>query len=323
MAAGYGKRCQACYWTERCERKAVQLVELLRTTRVRDAFTAFVTWLPTQGTPQRAAMRLAKHVGFFESLDDAGDEQWTSEFLLKHFGTAVLRRYELPVRWLQLHLDLVLRAEDKEREADSLRVQKAIATMPEGSVARGLLEEFEQELKNRCDTGRLAQRSMRLAFRPAVALLAEEDSHGGRLPGQAALERYLANTPGQRAAISTFIGFLKTSRGVELQIPAKPAANSAAARKALEAQLASLLEHPLSSKAETQRWMQLALQYFHHLSVKDAKTVCTESTQKLGESGLVLTYQGQEYWIPNRASVDRVTAAFAQRDFIAFHRSSG
>lgn len=300
MAAGNGKRCQACYWTERCQRTAAQLMELLRTTRARNAFGAFVTWLTTQGSPQRAAMRLSKHVEFFEMLDGASDEEWTSEFLLKHFGTAALRRYELPVRWLQSHLGVALLAEDKEREADSLRVRKVIATMPAGTVAHNLLKEFEKELKDRCDAGRLTERSMRLAFRPAVALLATEDPQGERVPGQAALERYLAETPGQRAAMSTFIGFLKSSRGVELRIPAKPGPSSATERKALERQLASLLAPSLNTVEVAKRWMLLALRYFHHLSAKDAKTVCAGSTQQLSESGMVLTYQGQEYWIPRR-----------------------
>lgn len=295
MAAGNGKRCQACYWTERCQRSAAQLVELLRSKRVRDAFAAFAAWLPTQGSAQRAAMRLTKHAEFFVMLDGCGDEAWTGEFMLKRFGTATLRRYEMPVRWLQLHYDVALLAQDKAREADSSRVRRSVEMMPAGTFARELLEAFEKELESRRDAGKLTERSMRLAFRPAVALLSVEDPDGARAPGQAALERYLAATPGQRAAVSTFLGFLKSHRGVELRLPVR---SSASVRKVLEKQIAALMASAGDAARIAQRWAPLALRYFHHLSATDAKTICKESTSNPGAGGTVFTYRGQNYWIP-------------------------
>lgn len=298
MPAGQGKRCQACYWVERCARDASQLGELLRMKRVRDAFAEFTAWLPAQGSAQRAAMGLRKHVEFFELLDGTGEEAWTGGFLLKQFGTAVLRRYELPVRWLQLRAGVALPAQDKAREADSRRVRKAVSTLPPGSVARGLLEAFERELQRRCDGGKLTERSMRLAFRPAVALLAMEDPHGSRAPRQDALDRYLSSVPGQRAAVSTFLGFLKASHVIELQLPPKPAATSAAARKKLEKQIAALIAPPVDADRVAKLWAPLALRYFHHLSATQAKMICNESTPQPHSRGMVLAYQGQNYWIP-------------------------
>lgn len=298
MAAGNGARCQACYWVERCEHRASQLVELLRGKRSREAFAAFAAWLPAQGSAQRAAMRLSKHVEFFEMLDNTGDEAWTGEFLLERFGTATLRRYELPVRWLQLQAGVLLQAQDKARDADARRVRKAVAEIPVGTVARALLEAFEQELGRRRDAGKLTERSARLALRPAVALLAVEDPDGGREPTQASLERYLEDTPGQRAAISTFLGFLKSSRGIELRLPPKFSGSSAGVRKALEKQIASLMAPPIEPGRVTKRWAPLALRYFHHLSASDAKTICAKSAVKPSAGGTVLTFQGQDYWIP-------------------------
>jgi hypothetical protein len=298
MAAGNGKRCQACYWTARCEHGAAQLVELLSDRRVREAFMAFAAWLPTQGSAQRAAMKLARHVEFFEMLDGGGDDAWTGEFLLKRFGTATLRRYELPVRWLQSQGGVNLPAEDKAREADTRRLRTALALAPEGIVARELLEAFERELRRRHDAGKLTARSMRLAFRPAVALLAAEDPQGARAPTQAALERYLAETPGQRAALSTFLGFLRSSRGIELRLPAKSTVGSALNRKALEEQIADLMASPVDFGRIAKRWAPLALRYFHHLSATEAKKICAGSRAQPSAGGTVLHFQGQDYWIP-------------------------
>ena len=298
MAAGNGKRCQPCYWAARCEHSALQLVELLRGSRARESFAAFAAWLPTQASAQRAAMKLPRHVEFFEMLDRAGDEAWTGELLLARFGTATLRRYELPVRWLQLHHHVDLPAENKAREADRRRVRQAVALAQVGSVARELLEAFELELRRRHEAGKLTELSMRLAFRPAVALLAEEDLLGARAPTQAALERYLATTPGQRAAISTFLGFLKSHRGLELRLPPKVAGSSAVGRKALEKQIVALMTPPIDIDRVAKRWAPLALRYFHHLSAADAKTVCIHSTAQPRAGGTVLSFKGQDYWIP-------------------------
>lgn len=299
MPAGSGKQCEACYWVKSCEHRSSQLLELLRSTRAREAFAEFSVWLPTQSSAQRAALKLAKHVEFFELLDSVSDQAWTGEFLLERFGPAVLRRYELPVRWLQLSGGVAMPAEDKERAADARRVRRAASSMPEGTVARQLLEAFEQELVRRRDAGKLTERSMRLACRPAVALLVEEDPHGCRLPTQAALDRYIASTPGQRAAMSTFVGFLRRCRGIELHLPAKRGAGSSAAgRKALEKQIAALMAPSVDRKRIAKRWVPLALRYFHHVSVSDAKTLCARSTVTPSAGGLVLSCEGQDYWIP-------------------------
>lgn len=302
MPAGKGKRCDACYWLERCTRSALQLVELLRTPRAREAFAAFVAWLPSQGNVNKAAAGLRAHVQFFELLDASGDEEWTSEFLLKLFGTALLRKYMLPVRWLQAERGVTVLMQDKAREADVRRVRKAIAAMPVGSVGRELLESFEGELARRREAGKLSDLSMRLAIRPAQALLALEDADGARVPSQAALECYLANTPGQRAAISTFIGFLKASRNVALRLPPKQGANSVAARKTLEKQITALMAPSVDAAHVARRWVPLALRYFHHLSLAEAKDVVARATRKDEGTGTVLNCDGQDYWIPSEPS---------------------
>ena len=247
MPAGSGQRCESCYWTARCQHIASQLLELLRDKRVRHAFVEFAKWLPTQGSAQRAALKLTKHVEFFELMETVGEETWTGELLLKSFGTAMLRKYELPMRWLQLQADVVVNAQEKASESESRRIHMATVKVPEGTVARKLLDAFKQVLDKRRDSGKLTERSMRLAFRPAIALLEVEDPNWMQAPTQAALDRYLKRTPGQRAAVSAFLGFLKSSCGIELQLPSKPAGSSIEVRKRLEKQIALLMTPPIDA----------------------------------------------------------------------------
>lgn len=306
MPVGFGKRCEACYWRDRSQRNARQLVELISRAPVRDAFLAFAEWLTEENQGlQRRARRLREHANFFVALDQLEDEPWTGEFLLKHFGAAALRRYELPVRWLERRHGIQLSAEEKLRQADLRRVREAVSQLPPNTVARTAVEDFAGELIKRHSAGELSARSARLALRPAIALLNVEDPSGSRLPGQATLDRYLGQVPGQRAAVSTFLGFLKVSRGLHLRLPPIRSASSPAARKALERQIAEFVLESGQSGEVNKRWIPLALRYFHYLSGAESKAVMSAATPVHGAGGLELHFEGRVYWVPDPSLLQR------------------
>lgn len=301
MPAGRGKRCEACYFRDRAARSAGQLVELMSRPRVREAFLAFTAWLVLDDRGlQRRVSRLRQHADFFVELDRLDDEQWSGEFLLRHLGTATLRRFELPVKWLELQGAVTLSEEDKQREADLRRVKQAATRLPPNTVARQVVEGFAEELLKRHAAGELSVRSARLALRPAISLLEVEDPAGGRLPRQAALERYLDEVPGQRAAVSTFLGFLRASHGVDLRLPPKRSATSPAARKALEQQVAALVRDPQRREGLDKRWVPLALRYFHRLSATEAKVIHSAAVTVDARDGLELQFDGRVYWVPKQ-----------------------
>lgn len=304
MPAGYGKRCQACYWRARCEHQASQLVELMTRHNVRNAFLEFVAWLlKEERGMQRRTRRLREQAEFFVALDRLDDQRWTGQFLLEHFGTAALRRYELPVRWLKECRGAALSNEDKSREADLRRIREAVASLAPNTVARRVAEGFGARLLERCKAESLSARSARLAMRPAIALLQEEDPCGARLPGQSALDRYLARVPGQRAAISTFLGHLNSQHDLDLRLPPKHAPDSAAARRGLEKQIAALVLRQGRHGDLLGRWVPLALRYFHRLSASEAKAVAAGSAVVEGNNaGLEVHWEGRVYWLPSHPS---------------------
>ena len=303
MPAGRGKRCEQCESKERFARNASQLAELISGARARLAFGQYTEWLSGEAALKATVRRLPEHVQFFEALDKAGDEPWTGEFLLRHFGTAQLRRFELPVRWLEQQRGVVLCAEDKKTEAESRRAAAAVDGVPQGTLARTLIDEFSSALSSRVSNGDLSPRSMRMALRPAIALLANEDPTGARVPGQKALDRYLERVPGQRAAISTFIGFLKANHGAELKLPAKPRPGGATVRKQLEKQIVALVTRPDEATRLTERWLPLGLRYFHHLSAAQAKSICQAAEVRYDQDGVHVVFEGQTYWLPARPTI--------------------
>lgn len=294
MPAGVGKRCNGCYWRERGDRSSRQLVELLRTPRVRQAFQRYAAWLlEDEKGIERRTRRLPEHAQFFVALDQQGDEPWTSEFLLKNFSTASLRRFELPVKWLLAHAGSALSDEDKRRAADLRRLLEAVGRLPAGTLARQVIEAFAGELAKRHDAGQLSARSARLALRPAISLVEEEDAAGGRLPSQASLDSYVSKVPGQRAAVSTFLGFLKAKHGLALRLPPKQA--SAVARKALGRQIAAMVQE---RRSVDKRWILIALRYFHHLSATEARAIHAVASLVETAEGVELRLDESVYWVP-------------------------
>lgn len=299
MPAGRGRQCEACDGVVRLNRKAAQLAELISSKRARLAFLGYSKWLGDQGNAIYASARLHRHVHFFEELDRTADDAWTAQLLLERLGTAQLRRFELPVRWLQLHGQLVIGAEAKTAASELRRSAIALEEVPRGSLARSIVDGFSKELKRRVEEGTLAPRSMRLALRPAVGLLATEDPAGTRLPSESAVDLYLQGSPGQRAALSTFVGYLKRSCGHELALPAKSKARRASSREQIEKKILAIMQEPSGDPMVRGKWIELGLMFFHRLSAGQAKELLAQALVHSDSDGLHVVSGSDVYWLPS------------------------
>ena len=143
----------------------------------------------------------------------------------------------------------------------------------------------------------MARRSARLAMRPAVALLACEDPRGTRPPSQEAVDRYLQSRPGQSAALSTFIGFLKESKGIELSRASRRRTVDQRRLK-LERRLAALVAEEPGASDYRDRWLSAALPYFHRLSQRDAARILKSAQVDEDNEGYNLKFAGKAYWVP-------------------------
>lgn len=296
---GRNGRCETCYWQGRCKQRGEQLTELFRLEPVRQAFSSYVRWATGHTDAKRLCLALARHADFFSTLDQHPNAIWGEAFVLRVFGTGRLRKYELPMRWLQEQRALVLTPEAKQANAEIQTSRKLVQNLPNGSAASAVLQAFFDELYARVEAGKIKPRTMRMALRPAVSLLLATSPVGATMPHQVALNDMLRDAPGQRAAVSTFLGFLKAHYSVELVAQKSASHRQAQNRKKLGAQLAEIASSPRRDATTKLQWDVTALRYFHRLSKHQAQEILKTARRAELSDGDELHLGEAVFWIPH------------------------
>jgi hypothetical protein len=210
-----------------------------------------------------------------------------------------MRKYELPMRWLQDQHALLVTPEAKRANAAIQTSRKLVQSLPTGSLAETVLQAFFDELYVRVDAGKIKPWSMRMALSPAVSLLLAASPEGAALPNQAVLNQMLRRSPGQRDASSTFLGFLKTRYAIELTTRKIASHRVADSRKKLGAQLCEIANSSQRDSQIRMQWDVTALRYFHRLSKRQAQEVIKAAKRALLPGGDELDMEGQVFWIPH------------------------
>lgn len=299
MEPGRNGRCVACYWQQRCTHKGKQLTEIFHLEPVRKAFASYMGWALGHTDAERLCSALTRHVEFFTTLDQHPNAVWDEAFVLRVFGTGKLRKYELPMRWLQDRHALALAPEAKQANAEAQTSRKLVQSLPAGSVASAVLQTFFDELHARVGAGKIKPRSMRMALRPAVSLLLAASPEGAVMPNQAALNDMLRSAPGQRAAVSTFLGFLTVRFSVKLIAHKSDVHRQAHAREKLGAKLAEIASSSRRDAKTRHLWDVTALRYFHHLKKIQAQELVKTANRITSLGGNELQVGSQVFWLPD------------------------
>lgn len=261
---------------------------------------AFGQWLVVEVGGNKAALTIHRYLPFFIEIE----QHWGNipEYvpLLKRFGVAGLRRMLLPMRWIET-LGLATRNEEARIEDSERRRITAIQNKltPE-SDERKLLDSYLQILLERLAAGKTTLRSVRLALTPAANLLSDvaEGGQGHWLPNQQKVNTYLAKKPGQRAAISGFVRYLREMHHADVSLPtANKAELKRLQRKKLETELLELMLNGSGSERCKQQWLTAALAYFHgqdrNIGKKALRAGLTQT-----RDGLVITLNALDYCLP-------------------------
>lgn len=299
MPAGYGKQCQACYWKGLLEKRIRMDCAAFSMPQMDAHFEAFGQWLGKEVGEHKAAITLHRYLLFFLDIE----KQWRAipdyGELLAYFGALRLRRVLLPMRWMQeiglVLPDAVAREEDSERR----RIFTTLDKVGTGTRERTILDGYHKALMEDLKEDKMILRSIRLTLTPAATLLLRAREIGCMPPDQKALDSYLEKTPGQRAAVSGFVRYLREKYGVEIALPKIDSGKAERnRRKKLEAEMLVLMRECGSGEEFSRRWLSVALAYFHGLPRKTGKNIPDEQITAHGDGSLTIVWNSQKYWLP-------------------------
>ena len=298
MPAGCGKRCWNCYWKQVAQHRIRLNAAGLASPTLAQRFTNFGAWLIEETGAHKAALNINRYLEFFQQIGKAWDDIPEYDALLQHFGAAGLRRRLLAAHWMEAAGLVVVDADTREADSERRRIEAALNRLPAGSQAAVILAGYHATLRARAKAGTCTLRSVRLALSPAAGLLEMAAAGRGLLPDQRILEAFLRQSPGQQAAVSSFVTYLRGSYGTELALPRRNARQRQKERRAkLLPELLAVLREAGRTEAVDRRWLRIALQYFHDLPARAGKNAADDDLATNAD-GITVRVKNQSYWIP-------------------------
>ena len=262
-------------------------------------FRAFGEWLGHDVGWHKAAITLHRYLSFFLDIE----KQWKSipdySVLLKHFGAQRLRQVLLPMHWMQESGLVQPDAVEKGEDSDRRRIIATLNKFRNDTSEKGFLDGYYQVLIGKVKAGVTALRSIRLAITPAAALLLKGREMKRMPPNQEVLNEYLKKTPGQRAAVSGFVRYLRDKHGAHIFLPKASVEAEKRKKKKLEAEMLALMQFGEEAGQFSRQWVSAALAYFHDLPKKAVTAkVYADMRATPDGNGVILTLKGKEYWLP-------------------------
>lgn len=299
MPAGRGSQCQQCYLKSLLKKRVEIDMAAFTKPIMAKHFEAFGEWLGGHAGYHNAVHSIHRYLNFFKEIEKRWGDIPAYEELVTHFGPQGLRRVLRVKRWMESCGLIYLDEGSKLWESESRQIDVLLRQLPGDGSAQRLLKGYFEKLQERLATGRTSLRSVRLALAPAVALLHEANVQNHIPPNQNVLDRFLSKKPGQRAAISGFVGYLRKSCGIDIVLP------SAHDKKMLKLQRRRLEKDMLEQlggnfdEKTPERWLVGALAYFHGLPLSTARKVKEEALRRLDDGSFIVCWEGKEYWLPN------------------------
>lgn len=302
MPAGYGKICRNCYFNSLLEKRIELDCSGFSSREIEDLFREFGRWLGVETGVQKAAITIHKFYEFFIDLDQIWGMVPTYQILLDRYGTPGLRKRELPMRFLIKTSRVMIDSTAKSNDATQRQISDLLLRLPPESLAQQSLKGYYSALVERQISGKTSLHSIRLALTPAFGLLQDIVVDGDRNPCQSDLDDFLRRVPGQRAAISGYVGFLKSKGVVELKLPSKSNTQSVArkrGKKKLEQELIKLLISGEIGKMHAKKLIGTGLAYFHGLPKSSVAKIHDINIDDTSERGGVTCHVNElQYWLP-------------------------
>lgn len=298
IAAGCGDLCDSCYWHKNLWFKVNQNSNLFETNYLKTIYVQYIEWLGNKVGANKAALYISKHTHFFVQTESLwNDSVPTAHQLLATLRSSGLRKFELVVLWLHEHFGIQISVDRKNDVSEIDQLEKLIASLPQPSLGFETISAYKNQLENKISRGKTSIRSVRLAVKPAVALLMHMNQGCDQLPSLKDVKSYLTTYSGQAAALTGYINFLNENYDTSIDYLALKKSDflNQKRKENLERTIVNLVS--LNDPKNVLEWVKAGLQYFHQLSYAEALKVKSEMILK-EDSGITVLYRGQSYWLP-------------------------
>lgn len=222
------------YWRAAAAQKARLAGVEINQAWVSDLWDKFAATEIAAGNANVFALKAKRHIDFFVRLDAVFEfsAQITGLSLCDTFSVEDLRRYTKPLAFLESQGFEIPSQAEKIAAAESARIRRMLLSVRRHAHA-ATLTGFAKQISAVNGNRKQAQLStVRLSLRPAIGLI---EVAGAEPISQAHVDRYLRAHPGQRAALSRFVVYLR-GQGFVLTLPPqkRPAVRRATAIPPIE-----------------------------------------------------------------------------------------
>lgn len=293
VPAGRGAQCENCYWKHLLEKRAFMSSEMLESELLQEQFLDFSKWLGVNSGFNKAALVVCRHALFFQEMDRQWHKFPAYPELLKFFGADHLRRSVKILEWLQVEHNYFIDDQLKKEVAEEHRIQRMLAKIPVNTKAQAVLSQYEEFLRCRLQQGKITIQTLRLSLTPAMALMRFSEYE---FPSTQLVKKYLKNSPGQKASLTGFIGFLRHQYGLEIEILSK--IDFATIRSSfLEKKLLTLMQKEWD-ETDFFYWCKISLELFHNLRLSTKIINGLVGFIKEIDDGYTVFYKNKEYFLP-------------------------
>ena len=298
IAAGCGDLCDDCYWRGNLWKKYNQNINLFESSFLKKQYENYTHWLADQVGAKKAALYLNKHTHFFIRTEMLwGDSLPDVDQLLRLLRTSGLRKFELVMQWLDEIHDIRVISANKKDCSENDQSRALIESLPQSSLAFDIVSVYKQKLDEKMRQGKTSTRSVRLAIKPAVALMLSIDQKEQLLPDLKLIKAYLTEHSGQAAALTGFINFLNDQYDTNIDYISIKKSNfiKDVGKKKLENELIEMMHS--DQRVDVLTWVKKGLQFFHGMSYQQIWGIKAEMVAEV-QDGYHILYDNQHYWLP-------------------------
>ncbi|MGZ3766373.1 MAG: hypothetical protein ACXVA2_17010 [Mucilaginibacter sp.] len=254
---------------------------------------------------QFAAENINVYFLYFVSLDQLANSLNrlpTYEEIVEQFTVAETRKNLLVTMFLDQKGIVCVDQAIKDEYSNIDSIERYLNAFEEGSFLKTALHGYYDALLKKLDKNKTTIRSIRLALTPAVKLLRWCAHYELKKPTNDLLHGFLWVTPGQKAAVTGFVGFLNRQYGLGLEFPGKQdmeLKRPAESRMQLKQRFVTLLRDPRSTQMHRDSLVVSALNYLHGVAVPKYAWISINLAKKNKEGDSYIRLANQAFYLPN------------------------